>query len=94
MVVLLFLASLVAWYLQTPPLDVARKYLSEHQGIAPDDLELVGLRETSINPFVVAVVNVEFRAKGTDQSKKRVVEVTRWLYFLPWGVSGLREVKD
>jgi hypothetical protein len=92
-------ASLVAWYRQAPPLAVARQYLSEQNGVGPDDLELVGLRGGARIPFnmfgaFAADETVEFRVKGAEASKKWVVEVTRPVYFLPWRVTGLREGKE
>jgi hypothetical protein len=39
-------------------------------------------------------MTVEFQVKGDGHSKKRVVELSRPVYFLPWRVSALREVKE
>lgn len=99
-IVLLVVASLVAWYLQASPLDVARQYVSEQQGIAPDDLALVGYRSGSReNPYnwfgaILDDMTAEFQVKGAEHSKKRVVELSRPVYFLPWRVSALREGKE
>ena len=90
---LLLVASLVAWYLQSPPVPVARQYLSEQLAVAPDDLELVGHRGDYWTAFVVADMTVEFRVKGAKQPK-RVVSLSRPVYFLPWRVSGLREERE
>jgi hypothetical protein len=91
---LLFVGSFVPWYHQSSPETVARQYLSE-QGVATGDLELVG--RDSYSPFTPAVLSttkVEFRVKGTDASKKQSVELFRIVYFLPWRVTGLKEVKQ
>jgi hypothetical protein len=87
---LLLVASLVAWYLQSPPVSVARQYLSEQLAVAPDDLELVGHRGNFWTALVRADMTVELRVKGAKQPK-RVVNLARPVYFLPWCVSGLRE---
>jgi hypothetical protein len=97
-IVLLLAASLVAWYLQESPLDVARRYVSEQQGISPDDLALVGFR-SGANPFnwngvFLDDMTVEFRVKSSGQSRKPVVELSRPVYFVPWRVSALREGKE
>jgi hypothetical protein len=97
-IVLLVVASLVAWYLQASPLDVARQYVSQQQGIAPDELALVGYR-SGANPYnwfgaILSDMTVEFQVKGAEHSKKRVVELSRPVYFLPWRVSALREGKE
>jgi hypothetical protein len=97
-IVLLVGASLVARYLQASPLDVARRYVSEQQGVAPDDLALVGFH-SGANPFnwfgvLLNDVTVEFRVKSSGQSRKPVVELFRPVYFLPWRVSALREGKE
>jgi hypothetical protein len=93
---LLFLASLVAWYQQDPPPVVARQYLSEQLAVAPNDLELVGHSQGF--PGILGIIwsqwTVEFRVKGSESSTKRVVELTRWVYFLPWRATGLREVRE
>jgi hypothetical protein len=92
---LLVVASLFAWSHQSPPLAVARQYLAEQQGIAPDDLALVGYRGSSAFADVfLSVMTVEFRIKGAKDEKKRVVELFRPVYFLPWRVSALREGKE
>jgi hypothetical protein len=95
---LLLAASLVAWYLQESPLDVARRYVSEQQGVAPDDLGLVGFR-SGANPFnwngvFLDDMTVEFRVKGAGQPGRPVVELSRPVYFVPWRVSALREGKE
>jgi hypothetical protein len=97
-IILLAAASLVAWYRQAPPLDVARRYVSEQQGVAPDELALVGYRSGE-NPFnwfgiILGDMTVEFRVKGSGHPKKWVVELSRPVYFLPWRVSTLREGKE
>jgi hypothetical protein len=93
---LLLVTSLVAWYLQPSPLAVARQYVSEQQGIAPDELALVGHRDFSPLLFgaFMSQMTVEFRVKGAEHSKKRVVDLIRYVYFLPWRVSGLGEGKE
>jgi hypothetical protein len=89
---LLVVASLVAWYRQPSPVAVARQHLSEQQGAAPDELELVGFHGTApLGGVILSEMTVEFRKGGAGDSKKRVVELTRPVYFLPWRVSALRE---
>jgi hypothetical protein len=86
-------ASLVTWYYQTPPLAVARQYVSEQLGIAPDQLELVRLDSQDPN-VIFGYTTVEFRAKGVEHSKKRVVKLSRPIYFLPWRVYAFQEGKE
>jgi hypothetical protein len=98
-VCLLVAASVVAWYFQASPLVVARRYVSEQQGIAPDDLELVAHDSQHTNPYnwfgaILSETTVEFRVNGPEHSKKRVVELFRPIYFLPWRVSALKEGKE
>ncbi len=98
LIILLVPASLVAWYLQEPPLDVARRYVSQQQNVAPDDLALVRF-QSGANPFnwngvFLDDMTVEFRVKGAGPSRKPVVELSRPVYFVPWRVSALREGKE
>jgi hypothetical protein len=87
----LVVASVVAWYVQPAPTAVARKYLSD-QGVATDNLELVGYRDSiaPVFPFPKEAT-VEFRANGADPPKKLVVELSRIVYFLPWRTTAFRE---
>jgi hypothetical protein len=91
---LLLVASIIAGVNQSPPLVVARQYLSEQQGIAPDDLLLVGQHDLSRRHDLMSKMTFEFRVKGAENSKKQVVELSQPVYFLPWRVSALREDKD
>jgi hypothetical protein len=93
--VLLVLVSLVAWYVQPSPVDFARDCLAERQGVAPDELELVGQESFSpLTPAVMSTMTVEFRVKGAVRSQKQVVELFRVVYFLPWWVNAYREGKE
>jgi hypothetical protein len=92
LVLALLVGSFLAWYSQSPPETVARQYLAE-QGIQTGDLELVGRNSYSpFTPAIMSSITVEFRVKGAEGSKKRSVEVFRSVYFLPWRVSGYKEV--
>ena len=90
----LVVASLVAWYYPSSPIDKARTHLSE-QGIDPANLELIGFENSSlVAPVVFSTEKVRFRVKGTDPTEKREVELFRYVYFLPWQVTALREVEQ
>jgi len=88
----LVVASVVAWYVQSPPTVVARRYLSD-QGVTADDLELVGFQDQGVVPVFPFPkdATVEFRAKGADSPRKLEVKLSRTVYFLPWHATGFRE---
>jgi hypothetical protein len=85
---LLVAASLVAWYLQPSPVDVARQHCME-QGVAAEKLATLGYRGSG-NLFDKRET-VEFQVKGADPPKKLVVELRQPVYFLPWQVVEFRE---
>jgi hypothetical protein len=92
LVSLLVAVSLVSWYVQPSALDFARESLAQREGVAPDELELVGYESFSpLTPAVMSTMTVTFRVKGAERSKKQVVELCRLVYFLPWWVSAYRE---
>ena len=85
---LLVAASLVAWYNQPSPLDVARQHCTDH-GVAAEKLAVLGYRG-SPRP-VGAWETVEFQVIGARPPKKLVVELRQGVYFLPWRVVEFRE---
>jgi len=68
----LFLASLVAWYVQPSAVDVARRHCRE-QGVAGEDLALLGYRGSG--HLFEMKETVEFQVKGRNPPKKLVVEL-------------------
>jgi hypothetical protein len=94
--VLLMVASLVAWYFQSSPLAVARQHVSEQQGVSPEALELVGYDRNDFLFFgaLFSEMTVEFRVKGAEPGKRRVVELRRYIYFLPWMLHALKEKSE
>jgi hypothetical protein len=91
----LVVVSLVVWYVQPSAVDFARESLAKRDGVAPNELELVGYESSSpLTPVVMSTTTVEFRVKGAEHSKNRVVELFRVVYFLPWWVSAYREGKE
>jgi hypothetical protein len=89
---LVIAASFIAWYFQSPPTAVARKYLA-NQGVAADELELVGFEDHGFVPVFPFPkdASAEFRAKGADRPKNFEVKLSRTVYFLPWYATGFRE---
>jgi hypothetical protein len=85
---LLVAASLVAWYLQPSPVDVARQHCTE-QGVAAEKLAMLGYRGSG-NLFGKRET-VEFEVKGANPPRKLVVELHQAAYFLPWQVVELRQ---
>jgi hypothetical protein len=84
----LAVASLVAWYRQPSPVDVARRHAAE-QGIAAESLVLLGY-EGSGNLFD-RKETVQFQLPGAKPAKKLVVELRQPVYFLAWQVVDFRE---
>src|SRR5262249_10797660 len=74
----LVVASVVAWYVQSPPTVVSRKSLSD-QGVAADGLELVGFEDHGFVPAFPFPkdATVEFRPKGADLPRKLEVKLSR-----------------
>ena len=85
---LLVAASLIAWYLQPSPVDIARQRCTE-QGFAAEKLAMLGYRGSQIP--VGASETVEFQVKGANPPKKLVVELRQPVYFLPWQIVEFRE---
>jgi hypothetical protein len=94
-VISLVVASVVAWYAQSPPSVVARKYLSD-QGVAAGHLDLAGVRDHGTLPVFPFPkdATVEFRAEGGDPPRKLEVKLTRAVYFLPWYATGFQETAE
>jgi hypothetical protein len=93
---LLLVASFAVRHFQSPPIPVARQFLTE-QGVAENDnLKVAGLRDDGTMPMIPfgQTAKVEFRKTGGDPQKKLVVEVSRTAYFLPWHATGFHEEKD
>jgi hypothetical protein len=86
-VCILVVASLVAWYLQPSPVDVARRHAAE-QGIAAESLVLLG-HQGSGN-LLGRKEAVQFQLQGAKPAKKLVVELRQPAYFLAWQVVEFR----
>lgn len=90
-IAVLIVASFVVSSRQPSAVNVARRYCAG-QGIAPQDLALLGYRGS--DSAVGARETVEFQVKGarsTDPPRKLVVDLRRLVYFLPWKVEQMRE---
>jgi hypothetical protein len=88
---LLLAASLVAWYLQPSPVDVARRHCAG-QGFADDNVALLGYQGSG--GLFHNKETVRFQLRGAAPAKKLVVELWQPVYFLPWQVADFREEAD
>ena len=79
----LVVASVIATYLQSSPVDVARAHVSE-QGIPVESLS--PLSNDSSDAIVAASASGKWQVKGAAPPKNVVVELRRPVYFLPWQV--------
>jgi hypothetical protein len=85
---LLFAAGLVVAYLQPTPMSVAQAACAE-RGVGADGLALLKSRRTG--RLFVRHETLEFQVRGANPSKKIVVELHQWAFFLPWRVTDVRE---
>jgi hypothetical protein len=84
-------ASLVGAYMQTSPVEVARRHAVERV-VAGESLLLLGY-QSSAN-LIGRKETVRFQVQGAKPPKKLAVELQQPVYFLPWQVMDVREEPD